>query len=633
MNEFRLYWWDRAPAQYIRFVLRGRDLLEPGLLGADEDARFDRFLFWKLFQRDQLLSAGGRPPLLRLIERQWVQERRLEGQFYDRYKSFRERLFSLMRLHNPAFHGTPTDLLRLSQKLLDRFIFALYCEDMGERMLFPPQLIRDHLRSRSAEAFYDPEGGEIWTFLRTVFARMDTGGELGRLRLPHINGGLFAADAAIDGLHLPNHVFAAPGQGANEAALERNADTLLYLSARYNYASRGDARESLSLYTLGRIFEQSITELEYRAGELEGRDTVAKLSRRKRDGVYYTPEWVVDLLVEGTMGPWFAAAKASCGWRVDDLPDAGRIAAYEARLRAMRIVDPACGSGAFLIAAFRRLLDERIELEREKNRLTGRPQLRVDEAPLTAQILAENIYGVDLNPASVEIAKLALWLHSARADAPLSSLDHTIRCGNSLVGPDFWAGRAPDEARRERINAFDWMAAYPEVWRGPSDDGFDIVLGNPPYVKLQNIHAVDPDVTAYLQADRGEDTYLSAQTGNFDLYLPFIEKGLRLLKTGGQMAYIAPSLWTVNQYGEGLRRLVRRERSLQRWIDFKAHQIFEEAITYTALQFFARAPQDAVRVATAPDGEAAGVDWTNPALAVPYEDFAPEGEWLMATGA
>ena len=97
------------------------------------------------------------------------------------------------------------------------------------------------------------------------------------------------------------------------------------------------------------------------------------------------------------------------------------------------------------------------------------------------------------------------------------------------------------------MRAFDWRAAFPEVWPTRRDGGFDIVLGNPPYVKLQNLMKVDPDVVAYLAAERGDDTYQSAQTGNFDLYLPFIEKGLRLLAPGGRMAYIAPSLWTVNR--------------------------------------------------------------------------------------
>ena len=137
------------------------------------------------------------------------------------------------------------------------------------------------------------------------------------------------------------------------------------------------------------------------------------------------------------------------------------------------------------------------------------------------------------------------------------------------------------------------------------------MLGNPPYVKLQNLMKVDPDVVAYLAAERGDDTYRSAQTGNLDLYLPFIEKGLRLLAPGGRMAFIAPSLWAVNQYGEGLRSLVRRGRHLDRWLDFKAHQIFEDVITYTALQFFTREPRDVVRIAAAPNGEMADIDWSD----------------------
>ena len=181
-----------------------------------------------------------------------------------------------------------------------------------------------------------------------------------QMTVPHINGGLFEEDQLIDSLQIPNHVFAAPMQG-NVASLEKDRKTLFYLSARYNYAAKGDAKESLSLYTLGRIFEQSITELEYRAGELEGRETLAQLSKRKRDGVYYTPEWVVNYLVEETMGPWFAKARAEAGYHDDEtLLTQEAVTSYEQALCRIRIVDPACGSGAFLISAFRRLLQERL---------------------------------------------------------------------------------------------------------------------------------------------------------------------------------------------------------------------------------------------------------------------------------
>lgn len=109
MNEFRLYWWDRAPAEYIRFIIRREDLFsgEYDLLRETDDARFDRYLFSKLFTRDMLLSEAGRPLLLRLVERQWTRERKLEGEFYDDYKDVRERLRAVLTLNNPGFPGRP----------------------------------------------------------------------------------------------------------------------------------------------------------------------------------------------------------------------------------------------------------------------------------------------------------------------------------------------------------------------------------------------------------------------------------------------------------------------------------------------------------------------------------------------
>lgn len=632
MNEFRLYWWDRAPRECLAFHIRRKDLLTPyDLLSNGSDAEFDRFLFTKLFQRDMLISLSGKPALWRLVERQWLREDRLENEFYDHYRKLRERLFGVLRTHNPKIAATPTELLRATQKLLDRFIFAFYCEDMGERMLFPPQFIRDYLKTRSVEPYYDTIGTEIWAFFRRLFKTMNTGGRLGQTAVPHINGGLFDEDALIEELEIPNHVFAAAGQGHNEASLEQDQETLFYLCARYNYAAKGSAKDSLSLYTLGRIFEQSITELEYRIGELENRETLAKLSKRKRDGVYYTPEWVVNYLVEETLVPWFDAARKVAGFAPDGTPpDLAAAVAYEDRLCRIRIVDPACGSGAFLISAFRKLLDERVKARRDIERLSARGMAEaIDEKPIIAEILVNNIYGVDINPSSVEIAKLALWLHSARASAPLSSLDHTIRCGNSLVGPDIWSMREATPEAISRINPFDWQAAFPEAF---ADGGFDIVLGNPPYVKLQNLRKVDPDVVAYLVGQRGPDTYLSTQTGNFDLYLPFIEKGLRLLAPGGRMAYIAPSLWPVNEYGAGLCGLLHRTRQLERWVDFKSYQVFDEATTYTALQFFTHSPNDTLGIVVSPDGNIGDIDWADESLRLQASEFSAEGGWLMATG-
>ena len=161
----------------------------------------------------------------------------------------------------------------------------------------------------------------------------------------------------------------------------------------------------------------------------------------------------MNYLVEETLGPWFADAKTASGYPQPEeaAPTAAAAAAYVERLKTIRTVDPACGSGAFLISAFRRLLKERIEAARDLERARGGTPAAIDENPLIGEILRDNIYGVDINPASVEIAKLALWLHSARAAKPLSSLEHTVRIGNSLVGLDFWAGRHRSPETEERV--------------------------------------------------------------------------------------------------------------------------------------------------------------------------------------
>ncbi|MDO9501365.1 MAG: Eco57I restriction-modification methylase domain-containing protein [Falsiroseomonas sp.] len=191
------------------------------------------------------------------------------------------------------------------------------------------------------------------------------------------------------------------------------------------------------------------------------------------------------------------------------------------------------------------------------------------------------------------------------------------------------------DAGRERINAFDWYAAFPEVFeRG----GFDCVIGNPPYVKLQNYKRVLPEVADYLRRatapglGQAGPRYRSAQTGNTDLFLPFIEKGIALLRPAGRLGYIAPSLWLLNEYGEGLRELVHRGQHLDRWMNFGSVQVFEEAITYTALQFFTAAPNAQVRFHDASSGSVVP-EWTDPELAVPYADLPASEPWTLLPGA
>ena len=182
------------------------------------------------------------------------------------------------------------------------------------------------------------------------------------------------------------------------------------------------------------------------------------------------------------------------------------------------------------------------------------------------------------------------------------------------------------------MNAFDWRAAFPEVF---AQGGFDAIVGNPPYVKLQNFRVAHADMAAFLRDGRPEvdvKPYASTRSGNFDLYLPFIEKGIALLNEHGRLGYIAPSLWITNEYGEGLRKRIGAGRNLDRWIDFKAYQIFEEVTNYTALQFFTKGRNEAIRVAAAPNGDIPADPWANAGDALAYDRQVFGERWLLLTG-
>lgn len=627
MDEFRLYWWDRFPDRYMRFAIRKTDLWAThSLLDESEDARFDRFLFWFLFRPGMLLSTAGRPRLERLIEKQGKESKKLEGDFYKDYRNYREVLIANIMLQRERARLTRGGAVRLAQKLLDRLIFVMFAEDMGARVGFPVNALKEQLERFSGDKLLEAEGDEVWRRLKRIFGIMNEGGELGEATIHNFNGGLFADDPAIDALDLPNRLFVRFGQARNDATLAEHKDTLLYLAATYNFASEGDAKNSIGLYTLGHIFEQSIVELEKLEADAEGRTSLTDVTKRKRDGVYYTPEWVVTRIIEETIDPLFARWKAEAGWPEVGEPSAEAAGAYWDRLRRIKVIDPACGSGAFLILALRHLQRE-FEAAAEAALRAKAIAQRVDPKVITRQLLANNLYGVDINPASVEITQLSLWLHTAEAKEPLSSLSETIQCGNSLVDKRFYQKRRLDDdpEERDRINTFEWEGRF-------APGTFDAVIGNPPYVKLQNFKKVNADMADWLvSGSSGEAPYRSTGTGNFDLYLPFIEKGLSLLNEGGRMGYIAPNLWPTLEYGAGLRSLVHAGRHLEKWLDFRSFQVFEEATVYTAIQIYSKAPVEEVQLAFAHDGDISRVDWSDRDNVLPYDAIArPQQPWLIA---
>jgi hypothetical protein len=226
---------------------------------------------------------------------------------------------------------------------------------------------------------------------------------------------------------------------------------------------------------------------------------------------------------------------------------------------------------------------------------TGVYRLTIDEK---RRILTNNIYGVDIDDQAVEIAKLSLTLRLLEGETSetaelftrgghqrlLPKLEGNVKCGNSLIGPDFYSDNKEslfvDDDTRYRINAFDWKgtSGFKQVF--DTNGGFDIVVGNPPYVR--SIHLKE-DSVAQWQFYRTH--YATAADREWDIYLVFVEKGLSLLRAGGRLGYILPNKFLNSQVGANLRRLIADGRHLERLVHFGALQVFPTATTYTCLLF------------------------------------------------
>ncbi len=360
---------------------------------------------------------------------------------YRDYRDLRERLVTFLVDSADGPRLALADAIQPAQKILDRVLFIAFAQRRD--------LMRGNLLESALKAHNEWHPQPVWSNFLGLFRYVDKGNH--DMDIPPYNGGLFAEDPVVDALMLPEDL----------------AKDVASLGA-------WDYRREVPVTVLGHIFEQSITDIERKKAEAGGVEP-PKVSARKRTGVVYTPDMVTRFLVEQTVGRTLderrAALRAAHGIGEGEIPADKEITFWQAWLEVLRtlaIVDPACGSGAFLIAAFDRLAQE------------YRPVLEhLDELGVAAgldafdEIVTRNLYGVDLNPESVEITRLSLWLKTARRDHRLQSLDATIRVGDSLIEDSAFTAQP-----------FDWRAAFPQVFeRG----GFDVVIGNPPYVRMEII--------------------------------------------------------------------------------------------------------------------------------------------------
>ena len=534
--------------------------------------------------------------------------RRVTGEFYRHFAAARRAVFADLRDANPG--RDPAGLLAVTQTLLDRVLFVAFCEDRG---LLPADSLK---RAFEHADPYHPR--PVWENFRALFRAVNDGSSA--LGIPAYNGGLFAPDPALDGLDVPDAVcrrFAVLGryeyrpprpEDAEPAPREpeaREPEAQARPSAPDDESTRDEPipdepPELVDVEILGHVFEQSLDDLEDLRRQVE-EDPAAvaadppgkRKTRRRSEGAFYTPAFVTAAILDRTLGVTLAE-------RFDTLRDAhvaglpagspSRTAlgdpraadpatlkpkqradlaafweAWERDLTTLKVVDPACGSGAFLVAAFDRLADAYRECDRHLRTLAAGPrELAFD---IDREVLRRNLYGVDLNGEAVEVCRLSLWIKTAERGKPLTTLADRVRPGDSLT-------------------ALDWRATFPEAFEGNGKEdgggGFDVVLGNPPYVRQEWITEQKPAL---------KERYASYD-GAADLYVYFFERALDLLRPGGRLGYVVTNKWLRAGYAENLRGVLTDESAawVEGVVDFgHAKQVFPDADVFPSL-LFARKP-------------------------------------------
>ena len=470
----------------------------------------------------------------RMKEESLSRETEITRALYKDYSIFKRELHKNLTELNPQF-DTLT-LFRKSQKLLSRLLFLFFAED---RNLLPPNSVRlvlndwRDLRERDVEV-------QLYDRFRKYFGYLNTGYKGKRYDVFAYNGGLFKPDMILDAVQIDDEL------------LYRHTLKL----SEYDFVSEVDVN------ILGHIFENSLNELEEIRAQLEGTAIDKSKTKRKKEGVYYTPKYITKYIVENTVGRLCREKREELGIIDEDYADSLRrqlktrqtlfdkLTVYREWLLQLTICDPACGSGAFLNQALEFLIAEHRVVDELQARLFGDTLVLSD---LDQSILEKNLYGVDLNEESVEIARLSLWLRTARPNRTLNDLSNNIKVGNSLIDDPAVAGD----------KAFNWHKEFPHVFaRG----GFDVVVGNPPYVQSTS-----------LSKKVKEAIYRKYSTAEYQIntYGIFVERTIEVLKDNAIFGLIIPNYWISSKYDSKLRKFVFVQNHVFEVINL--YQVFEEA--------------------------------------------------------
>jgi len=481
----------------------------------------------------------------------------VDDAFLQEIERWRDLLARNLALRNQNL--TQRELNFAVQNTIDRLIFLRICEDRG---------IEPYGQLRNTQ-----QGTDVYEQLCKLFRRADD----------RYNSGLFHfkkeknRDEPPDELSLALFI--------DDKPLKDILKNLYYPDSPYEFSV-------LPADILGQVYEQFLGKvIRLTAGhraEIEDKPEV-----KKAGGVYYTPTYIVEYIVKQTLGKILE----------DKTPR---------QVAKLKILDPACGSGSFLISAYQYLLDWHRDWYFKDGPQRHTKELHQvhggDWRLITTErkrILLNNIYGVDIDPQAVEVTKLSLLLKVLEGETEqtisaqmklfqeraLPDLGNNIKCGNSLIGPDFYDGQQLsllDQEDLYRVNVFDWKTGFPATF-DTEGSGFDVVIGNPPYVRVSNVEEAQ---RPYL--------YKTYEVNHrFDIYTAFIQRAYDLLSKTGVLGFIVPNKFFTSEYGIGLRQYLSSRHAVEEIVDFGDTQVFEGATTYTCLLFLNCKEQSSVHYCSA----------------------------------
>jgi hypothetical protein len=557
----------------------------------------------------------------------------VDAAFLKEIEGWRDALAHNLALRNPNL--TTRELNFAVQATLDRIIFLRICEDRGAENYGRLMALQN--------------GPDVYKRLMGLFREADE----------RYNSGLFHFEQERGRQEAPDSL--TPSLSIDDKVLKDILKNLYYPESPYEFSV-------LPADILGQVYEQFLGKvIRLTAGhqaKVEDKPEV-----KKAGGVYYTPTYIVDYIVKNTVGKMLEGkTPAQVGGRRGGAlsPPARTIAPGGHGDPPLRILDPACGSGSFLLGAYQYLLtwyrDRYVEDGPAKWAKGKEPRIYQGaggEWKLTTaerkRILLNHIYGVDIDSQAVEVTKLSLLLKVLEGETQesinsqlklfheraLPDLANNIKCGNSLIGSDFYKGKQPDlfnEEETTRVNAFDWEDEFPEVFRvrekpvgkgngkafttedtkdtekedshGEEErtGGFDVVIGNPPYL-FGEYH--DPITKHHLK-----QTYKLARE-QYDTYSLFLEKGLALTRVAGRFSMIVPDSLLARDLASDCRALLLKE-GLERV--YHCGAVFQAAVS-AAVVVCCRGSQPSLIASDIRDGDRALT-----------EHYCSRGRFVLAQG-